>query len=130
MIENDDMASVVGNAMKSARIFAVAAFAVASTGGTYVWNLSQFIHDEKVHEAQQDKNMLALKRENSELKEGLKASRDLNLELVQLGIENVALLREMLVQTAKANRRANMRKQFAAQRTQEIELLVNLRKVD
>lgn len=130
MSEIEDLTNVVGDKLKPVRYLAMAAFAAFSTGGTYVWDLSQFIHEEHAHEKQQDKNLLTLKKGIDANGEGIDATRKLNLEVIQLVINNLALLREVQLQTLKPQKRAEMRKQFAVQRAAEIELLVNLKRVD
>ena len=122
------VAQVLGNKLRPVYTFAAVMLAMVGGGATYVWQLADFINRDAVHEKQQDDNQLAMQKRLNEHDDDIKAARERNLKVVELLINDLALLRHVQLQTLPARKRAEISKQFEAQRIQGISLLVEAQK--
>ena len=127
MTQNEDaieVAKVLGNKLKPVYMFVAGVFAVVGVGAERIWNLSQFIHRDAAHEKQQDENLLALNARIDKCQVRLDSSHELDLKLIELIGNDLALIRAIQVELLPRNRRAQVRKDFEHQRMNGVRLML------
>ncbi len=125
--QNEDaleVAKVLGNKLKPIYTFVAAVLAIVGVGIVHIWNLSQFIQRAETHEEQQDKNLLALNARIDKCQVRLDSSHELDLKLIELICNDLALIRAIQVELLPKKRRAQVRRDFEAQRMNGVKLML------
>lgn len=123
-----EVAEVLGNKLRPVYTFAAIMIAVVGAGSSYVWQLSDFITRDAVHEKQQDENLLSIHKRLKEHDEQIARAKERNLDTVKLLINDLAMLRSIQLDMLPRAKKAQARKDFEAQRLNSIDVLVNAQK--
>lgn len=127
MTQNEDaieVAKVLGNKLKPIYMFVIGVLSVVGVGIVHIWNLSQFIHRAETHEKQQDENLLALNARIDKCQVRLDSNHELDLKLIELIGNDLALIRAIQVELLPRKRRAQVRKDFETQRMNGVKLML------
>lgn len=133
MNDSDDaleVAKVLANKLRPVYAFAAITLAMAGGGVSYVWQLAEFINRDAVHEKQQDEHMLEMRDRQGKQDREIAMARNRNLEVVRMMINDLALLRQIQLETLPRKRRDKIRGDFEVQRMNAINLLVTMQQTD
>jgi hypothetical protein len=122
--DGKEFEQILANKLKSWRVYIVAMIPIFGTGTTKVWQLSDFIHKDVAHEKQQDENLLTLKAVQDEQAKQLDACRASNRQILQLVINDLALLRAVTLEVLPRKRREKVRADFERQRMNALKILI------
>lgn len=123
-----EVKAVLSSLLRPYRAAILAGLALAGTGGTQLWQVSDVDGSENAHELQQDANLLELRKQIVELQAEAKSCRDGRIDIIQMSIDRRALLTANLLELMPKKKRDRARANFDAQRKAALALLVGTRK--
>lgn len=119
-----EVGKVLADKLKPYRAFVLGVLGLLATGAVRVYDIGVFVEKTKAHEDQQDKNLLKLKEVHEKhVEKGHDIHAERDREIIEVLVNDLALLRHMVVELLPRNKRDNARRQFEAQRKAELQLL-------
>jgi hypothetical protein len=119
-----EVSQILAGMMKPYRVMLVAVLSVAAPAAYKLYEFGQFVEKTAAHEAEQTKNLIALRRMvKDHEKEGHEVHALGDKKIIEILVNDLALLRQIQLETLPKKRRAAVRKDFERQRIQEIHLL-------
>lgn len=130
-----EVAQVLNDKLKPIRVFIFGVLGLLGAGAVRVYDLGVFIEKTKAHEDLQDINLLRLgkildehekeghKIHDEHEKEGHKVHELSDRKIIEIFVNDLALLRTVQLETLPKSRRVHVKQQFEIQRINEIKLL-------
>jgi hypothetical protein len=126
-----EVAQVLSDKLKPYRAFVLGVMGLLSAGAVRVYDLGVFVEKTKAHEDQQDENLMKLKEMmDTHEKQGHRVHELSDKQIIEILVNDLALLRAVQLETLPRHRRESIRRQFEAQRMAEIKLLAGRRTED
>ena len=121
----DEVDRVVFQAMlRPYRVALITLLPVIGTVGTYGYDLVAFVKRDEVHEQRQSADSQALQERLNAQQDAIDRLRRRHLEVLQVLISDLDLLRSKQVELLPAHKRGAARRHFDKQREKSIRLLV------
>lgn len=123
-----DIGKVVSNRQRPLLYAVAGALTLWAPGGVEMLAARSFRTEEVKHEILQDEFSLKLKEQMDANKKSAQRSKEIDTKIIKLMMRDLDLLRAQVVRLSHKRERGLLRSNFAAQRNNAVELLVEAQK--